>query len=238
MAKTIYCTECGEQLSDTAKFCGSCGAKNQVIAKTLVNSNTRKSESENNPNLCAHSIMERKDHRFYKDGMLFCGVCKLEIDVESDIKREEDVVADRRKNRDLFAIMFFGALLLIAVIAVTSSGDQSSNIAGTSSGDQSSNIFDKPAQSYMIPSGINGTIAIWGISLDNENGPRTLGEVSDDILNYLKASADRSGGPVTKDDLLISLQPGNSLNSVVNRLFISADVIDAVTKRWMSNLPD
>ena len=99
----------------------------------------------------------------------------------------------------------------------------------------SNSIFDQPAQSYMLASGINSLLAVWGIPLNDENGPRTLGDVSDDILYYLNANAGGSGD-ITQDDLLLSLQPGNSLNSMVYRLFISEEVISAVVDRWLSYL--
>jgi hypothetical protein len=96
-------------------------------------------------------------------------------------------------------------------------------------------IFDQPAQKYLLASGINSLLAVWGIPLSDENGPRTLGAVSDDILYYLNANAAGSGD-LTKADLLVALQPGNSLNSMVYRLFDDQEVIDAVVERWLSYL--
>ena len=96
-------------------------------------------------------------------------------------------------------------------------------------------IFDQPAQSYLLASGINSLLAVWGIPLNDQNGPRTLGAVSDDILIYLNDNAGGSGD-LTKNDLLTSLQPGNALNSMVYRLFNSEEVIDEVVNRWLSYL--
>ena len=96
-------------------------------------------------------------------------------------------------------------------------------------------IFDQPAQEYLLASGINSLLAVWGIPLSDEDGPRTLGAVSDDILDYLNANAAGSGD-LTKADLLLALQPGNSLNSMVYRLFDNQEVIDAVVERWLSYL--
>jgi hypothetical protein len=96
-------------------------------------------------------------------------------------------------------------------------------------------IFDEPAQSFLLASGINSLLAVWGIPLNDGNGSRTLGAVSDDILAYLNANAGGSGD-LTKNDLLTSLQPGNSLNSMVNRLFTNEEVINAVIDRWLSYL--
>ena len=96
-------------------------------------------------------------------------------------------------------------------------------------------IFDQPAQEYLLASGINSLLAVWGIPLNDEDGPRTLGAVSDDILDYLNANAAGSGD-LTKADLLLALQPGNSLNSMVYRLFDNQEVIDAVVERWLSYL--
>ena len=94
-------------------------------------------------------------------------------------------------------------------------------------------IFNEPAQNHMRASGINSLLAVWGIPLNDELGPRSLGDVSDDILEYLSANASGSG-ELTKDDLRVSLQPGNALNSIVYRLFNSQEVIDAVVDRWLS----
>lgn len=99
----------------------------------------------------------------------------------------------------------------------------------------STTLFDQPAQNYLLASGINSLLAVWGIPLNDLNGPRTLGAVSDDILGYLNANAGGIGD-LTRDDLLTSLQPGNSLNSMVYRLFSSEEVIDAVVERWLSYL--
>lgn len=96
-------------------------------------------------------------------------------------------------------------------------------------------IFHQPAQSYLLASGINSLLAVWGIPLNDQNGSRTLGAVSDDILNYLNSNAGGSGD-LTKNDLLTSLQPGNSLNSMVYRLFTTQEVIDEVVNRWLSYL--
>lgn len=98
------------------------------------------------------------------------------------------------------------------------------------------NIFDQPAQDYLLASGINSLLAVWGISLNDSSGPKTLGEVSDEILEYLNANA-AGAGDLTQEDLLLSLQPGNSLNSMVYRLFENQAVIDAVVARWLSYLP-
>ena len=96
-------------------------------------------------------------------------------------------------------------------------------------------IFDRPAQEYLLASGINSLLAVWGIPLNDQSGPRTLGAVSDDILIYLNSNAGGSGD-LTKNDLLISLQPGNTLNSLVYRLFTTQEVIDSVVNRWLSFL--
>lgn len=94
-------------------------------------------------------------------------------------------------------------------------------------------ILNEPAQSHMRASGINSLLAVWGIPLNDGNGPRSLGDVSDDILDYLSANASGSG-ELTKDDIRTSLQPGNSLNSIVYRLYNSQEAIDAVVDRWLS----
>jgi ubiquinone biosynthesis protein COQ9 len=139
----------------------------------------------------------------------------------------------------LFLVALLGVIwLYVSYTQNDNSETPSTNISQEDKqNSESRSIFDKPAQQFLRPSGINSLIAVWNIPLNDGSGPRSLGEVSDDILIYLNANARTSGEP-TRSDLLISLQPGNSLHSITSRLFTSDNVIKLVTQRWLSSLPE
>lgn len=94
----------------------------------------------------------------------------------------------------------------------------------------SSSILNESADSVINVSGYNSTIANWGISLTDSSGPKELKIVVDQMWSYLNNHASGSG-PLTKDDMRISLQPGNSVYSILNQLFDSQEAIDAVAQR-------
>jgi hypothetical protein len=91
-------------------------------------------------------------------------------------------------------------------------------------------VMNQSAQSVMSPSGINSTIGTWGISLSDSSGPRSLGDVVEDMWYYLNANASGSGD-ITKEDMEIALQPGNSVYNILQRLFVDQQTIDAVAAR-------
>ena len=57
---------------------------------------------------------------------------------------------------------------------------------------------------------------VWGISMDDENGPRTLAYVIVDMYEYLQNST--GGSPITVQEVERAFLPGRSLHSIFNRL--------------------
>ena len=78
-------------------------------------------------------------------------------------------------------------------------------------------------------------INVWGVDLNGGDGvPRSLGTVVDSAFRYLSTQATGSG-PLTKDDIEIAFQPGNSMHSFFSRLVIDQATFNAIKKRMIDN---
>lgn len=94
-------------------------------------------------------------------------------------------------------------------------------------------VLDKPAADFFLPGTSLATLQqVWGISLNNDSGPKSLRLVTDEIYQYLCRSV---GGKVTENDLNISFQPGNSMNSFFSRLIDNTAVYQVVKNRLIYN---
>jgi hypothetical protein len=71
---------------------------------------------------------------------------------------------------------------------------------------------------------------LWGISLSDASGYITLRELTDYSFDYLQRSV---GGAVTKENITVGFEPGNSLNSFFSRLFNDLDAYYAVMERML-----
>ena len=72
---------------------------------------------------------------------------------------------------------------------------------------------------------------VWDIPLSDSNGPRTLEEVTKDIYSYLSQSV---GGPLSKQDIEIAFEPGNTLDSFFSRLTIDDGVKSSIKSKLLS----
>ncbi len=223
MPKTLFCIFCGQAVTQKVTHCSKCkrSVEEMVELASLMESST----------LSYRETVEKK------------GKIKIK---EIRFVTVENSDSDHYTSKDFstFKFLLFLITLLgfIWLFVSYSQNDNSKKPPINISQEEKENsenksIFDKPAQQFLRPSGINSLISVWGIPLNDENGPRSLGEVSDEILTYLNANS-RSAGEPTKTDLLISLQPGNSLHSITSRLFISNEVTRLVSQRWLSSLSE
>jgi len=95
-------------------------------------------------------------------------------------------------------------------------------------------ILNQPASNYVQTGEALLTIEnVWGISLSNQSGEITLGELTDQMFNYLQNST--GGGAITKDQMSIALEPGNSVHSILHRLFVDPAAISAVQNRLLAD---
>lgn len=223
MTKPLFCIFCGQPISQKSTDCPKCKRNVEEIVElaSLMESST----------LSYRETVEKK------------GKIKIK---EIRFSTEENADLNQYTSKDFSTfkfLLFLVALLGVIWLYVSYTQNDNSETPSTNisqedkQSSESRSIFDRPAQQFLRPSGINSLIAVWNIPLNDGNGPRSLGEVSDDILIYLNSNARTSGEP-TRSDLLISLQPGNSLHSITSRLFTSDDVIKQVTQRWLSSLPE
>ena len=132
-----------------------------------------------------------------------------------------------QKKPNILMLLLASLGILIATSVISQSVYPKLSSVGIDFG---SSVMNQPAQSVMSPSGINSTIATWGISLNDSSGPRSLGDVVEDMWNYLNANASGSGD-ITKNDMEIALQPGNSVYNILQTLFVDQQTIDDVAAR-------
>ena len=235
VSKGPFCTSCGFQLTDIMKFCPICGQEKFTVAKetskesgdganTSVKQGSLRSQDPTNSNLCVHSYEESKG-TLYKDkydskNRLICGICHKEFTRDKFAEKKNGI-----KKWQVASVVGLIFLLICTVLSQDTYTEYGVNDFGSSS-----TLFDEPAQSFMRPSGINTTIGAWGIPLSDASGPRSLGDVVEDMWYYLKESSYDSDD-ITKDEMQIALQPGNSVHNIVHSLFVEQRIIDAVSTR-------
>ena len=159
-----------------------------------------------------------------------CGVYQI-VDLVIDDKSE---IADEMKPKSLFntlsstqkALSVTGIIfILLILISAVSGGNSALNIFGNGA-------LNRPAVDYIMPGEASQTLQqVWGVDLNTSSGPVTLQEMADQAFNYTSRSV---GGGITKSEVEIAFQPGNSMYSFFNRLLNSQDAIDAVRDRWIS----
>ena len=93
-------------------------------------------------------------------------------------------------------------------------------------------ILDRPAaQNFNTGEALITLTQIYGIQLSDDNGPRTLREVTDDYFDYLTLVATKT---ITKESIDITFQPGGALYSYFSRLLNNTEAFDAVYTRLRS----
>lgn len=215
------------------KFCPVCGQEKVSTnfernkkSKPKANSSIQYDESDlqktEDMNLCIHTYKEAKNF-LYKDkydseNHLICGLCNKEFPRERYL--------DTQKGKNNWRIPALAGIVLLVVFAAISQDSNWEN--STNNQNASSEFFDQPAQELMNPWGINSTIGSWGIYLEDSSGPRSLGNVVEDMWYYLNANATGSGD-ITKEDMEIALQPGNSVYNILQTLFVDQSTINEVS---------
>ena len=94
-------------------------------------------------------------------------------------------------------------------------------------------FLNQPAADYFIPGSALTTLQqLWGISLNGASGPKTFGQVADEIYLYLNRSV---GGNLSANDLEISFQYGNSMQVFFSRLIENVWAYQAMKDRLIYN---
>lgn len=163
----------------------------------------------------------------------FCSKCganqEIKLKVEDDFGVEaEDSISSKfsefSPTRKAWSIA--GALLLILLLfSVLGGGNSGLNIFGNST-------LSQPAANYILPGNASITLQqVWGVELNGSGGPVTLRDMADQAFDYNSYVV---GGGITKSDVEIAFQPGNSMYTFFNRLLSSQQAIDAVKEQWLS----
>ena len=94
-------------------------------------------------------------------------------------------------------------------------------------------ILDQPAANFFITGTSLATLQqVWGIKINGSSGPKTLGQVADEIYFYLGRSVGRK---VTASELEIGFQTGNSMQSFFSRLIDNVWAYQAMKDRLIYN---
>jgi hypothetical protein len=94
-------------------------------------------------------------------------------------------------------------------------------------------ILNQPAANFFIPGTALVTLQqVWGVNINSASGPKTLGQVADEIYLYLCRTV---GGKVTQSDLEIGFQYGNSMQSFFSRLIDNVWAYQAMKDRLIFN---
>ena len=94
-------------------------------------------------------------------------------------------------------------------------------------------ILNQPAADYFIPGSALVTLQqVWGVRLNGASGPKTFGQVADEIYIYLSRSV---GGNLSANDLEISFQFGNSMQVFFSRLIDNVWAYQAMKDRLIFN---
>lgn len=96
-----------------------------------------------------------------------------------------------------------------------------------------SSIMDQPAADFFNSGSALVTLnQVWRISLNGTNGPKSLGEVTDEIYLYLGRALGRRAN---EQDITVGFQPGNSMFTFFNRLVNDRDAYESIKERLIYN---
>lgn len=224
------CSDCKTMLQVGQKFCSNCGQPAALNAPIFDSS---------------QEIMCNKCEADISHGQKFCGNCGVKIDWLGSTGSEDNAVPRLKvsRNVEIQGTRLNGATLnensstrsvwgivgivlaVLFIIIYFGGGNSSSNILG-------SNALSKPAVEYIVPGEAAQTLQqVWGVELNDADGPVSLLEMADQAFSYISGSV---GGGVTKSDVEISFQPGNSMHTFFNRLLNSSNAVKAVKERWLA----
>jgi len=173
---------------------------------------------------CGHNLTDSAE---------YCSKCGIyqstNLNIDDNLQSSErkklkstfNELSSTQKALSVTGIIFIALILILAV----SGGNSALNIFGNG-------VLNRPAVDYIMPGEASQTLQqVWGVDLNTSSGPVTLEDMADQAFNYTSRSV---GGGITKSEVEIAFQPGNSMYSFFNRLLSSQDAVDAVRKRWIS----
>jgi len=173
---------------------------------------------------CGHNLADSAE---------YCSKCGIyqstNLNIDDNLQSSErkklkstfNELSSTQKALSVTGIIFIALILILAV----SGGNSALNIFGNG-------VLNRPAVDYIMSGEASQTLQqVWGVDLNTSSGPVTLEDMADQAFNYTSRSV---GGGITKSEVEIAFQPGNSMYSFFNRLLSSQDAVDAVRKRWIS----
>ncbi len=174
----------------------------------------------------------------------FCGSCGSgilinlesvanESELESMVSSEPFEKVKSNRNENIIVTLAIGSLFLMLVGFVSLSNESSTDTSAKQSQESTTeaefSILDEYAYQFVNRGEALVTLQnLWGVALSDSGGYITLRELADNSFNYLQASV---GGNLTKENIRVSFQPGNTLNSFFSRLLNNPDAYFAVLER-------
>jgi hypothetical protein len=163
----------------------------------------------------------------------FCPKCganqKIDLSAENQLRTPTEnsistVISEMSPTKKAWSIA--GILLIILLLfSALGGGGSGLNIFGNGA-------LNQPAVDFIMPGDASITLQqVWGVELNGSSGPVTLRDMADQAFDYNSYVV---GGGITKSDVEIAFQPGNSMHSFFNRLLNSQQAIDAVKEQWLS----
>lgn len=157
-------------------------------------------------------------------------------------------VLDSSKHAKLGTVYDVTSDQILGNIELTIDGNTTLYLSGTVSGkaeqkkkstssedttESENSILDQPAANFFITGTSLATLQqVWGININGSSGPKTLGQVADEIYVYLCRSVGRN---VTASELEIGFQTGNSMQSFFSRLIDNVWAYQAMKDRLIYN---
>ena len=128
-----------------------------------------------------------------------------------------------------FVIILFSLFIAISVISGIYQGVTGKDLQAESTV-QADSIYDQDAANFISPGEAAITLSqVWGINLNDENGPISLGDLADATFLYTL----RTVSNPNPDDINIAFQPGNSMYSFFTRLLNDERALIAIKQRWI-----
>jgi hypothetical protein len=133
-----------------------------------------------------------------------------------------------------FSAIFFSLLSLglASCSAESTSVEDDSYQESSTSKSPTSAALNSPAESFFNPGEAYITVTrVWGIPMDDENGPRPLVKVIVDMYEYLQNTT--GGSPITEAEVERAFLPGRSLNSIFSRLVSDPFIYDLIYESFL-----
>lgn len=216
MNRSLFCFACGDSIAAQSEKCKKCNIDVAPFRELLEL--VKVSDTYSRSVTYKKSKIIIKEKRIAKDGIKF-----------------EKALSDYFMSTGkffVFLLVILGSVFLALNFFVANKSFSIEDNRQPIVAKPNPSIFDEEAAQFFVPGDALITLTqVWGISLNDSNGPRILRDVIDDIYLYL---SDASPGNNTKENMRIAFQPGNSLHAFFTRLVDNERAYNAIARRLIN----